>query len=570
MVALGAVGLGLALTLALNPETENTAMAQGDGGAVQPAEQDGVQAQARGPVHEAYAEPGSAPQATPVVAKKPPEPVEELPPDQKPEGDNMHWITGYWSYDIDRADFIWVSGCWRAYPPGRTWMPGHWAEATGGWQWVPGFWAETAQQQTSLLPAPPTTLDAGPSAPAPTAGSVYANGCWIYQTHRYVWRPGYWYTPRVGWVWTPARYVWTPAGYVFIDGYWDYSLETRGCLFAPVVIERRFWGRPRWIYRPACVIYQPALVCSLFVRPACGCYFFGDYFEARYRKLGFVAWVDFRIGRSCYDPLFAHCRWQYRSDRLWERNLRTVYVNRYNGTYPRPPRTFVQQTTVINNIRVNNTTYVRNVTMMAPLSRVDRTLVKLQPVPRATLAREQKASQELRALARQRQQTAAGLSRRDSGVGRMPLPHVSPALRPTPNIKAPPHPQRPVRPGPSNTRPRREPRSEPRKPLTNTEHKSPATPRPEHRQGTRIQSGPRASNPSRLRPVERPTIHSTPKPAVKEHGPAAARPRPLTRTPDRPAGMHPGNSAGHGKTHDATKSGRPIRNSAHSEKPKHD
>src|SRR5207237_486332 len=150
-----------------------------------------------------------------------------------------------------------------------------------------------------------------------------------------------------------------------------------------------------------------------------------------------------------------------------ERNLRTVYVNRYNGTYPRPPRTFVQQTTVIKNIRVNNSTYVRNVTMMAPLSRVDRTLVKLQPVPRATLVREQKASQEMRAIARQRQQTAAGLSRPSSGVGRMPLPHVSPALRPAPKIKAPPRPQRPLGPANSNPRPRSMPRSEPRKAVTN-------------------------------------------------------------------------------------------------------
>jgi hypothetical protein len=291
----------------------------------------------------------------------------------------------------------------------------------------------------------------------------------VYRTNRYVWRPGFWYTPRVGWCWTPARYIWTPCGCVFIDGYWDFALETRGCLFAPVVIERRFWGRPRWVYRPCCVIYQPALVCSLFVRPACDCYYFGDYFEARYRRLGFVAWVDFRIGRTCYDPLFSYCRWQYRGDRLWERNLRTVYVDRYKGTYPRPPRTFVQQTTVINNITINKTTNIRNVTMMAPLSRVDRTVVKLQPVPRGTWTLERKAALEQRTMARQRQQTVAGLAaNRGSGTVRMKLPQMSTAVRPAHTIKTPPHPQRPLRPA----KPIEKPRPEPRRTLPNVERKN--------------------------------------------------------------------------------------------------
>jgi hypothetical protein len=383
----------------------------------------------------------------------------------------------------------------------------------------------------------------------------------VYQTSRFVWRPGFWYTPRVGWVWTPARYVWTPCGYVFIDGYWDYSLETRGCLFAPVVIERRFWGRPHWVYRPACVIYQPALVCSLFVRPSCGCYYFGDYFEPRYRKLGFVAWVDFRIGRSCYDPLFASCRWQYRGDRLWERNLRNVYINRYNGTYPRPPRTFGQQTTVIKNININKTTYVRNVTMMAPLSRVDRTMVKLSPVPRATMAREQKAIGEMRAMARQRQQTAASLARRGPGVGRMPLPHMSAEARPAHNIKAPAHPQRPVRPSQGTTRPRPTPRPKAR---------------PEDRKSRNTtQRGPGANNSSNHQPVQRPANRATTKaaersPAVKQRGPAPARPanRPANTGRSRPAVTRPANGSGHGTSHPVTRKTTPAKNPLRSEKAK--
>jgi len=54
----------------------------------------------RGPVHEAFAgvisynpEPGV------VVTKAPPAPIEEMPPEEKPEGDNVTWIPGYWGWD---------------------------------------------------------------------------------------------------------------------------------------------------------------------------------------------------------------------------------------------------------------------------------------------------------------------------------------------------------------------------------------------------------------------------------------------------------------------------------------
>jgi hypothetical protein len=63
-----------------------------------PTPPEGEVVMARGPVHEAYAEPIELrPQATPLVEKQPPDPVDEVPPDQKPEGDNVQWIPGYWS-----------------------------------------------------------------------------------------------------------------------------------------------------------------------------------------------------------------------------------------------------------------------------------------------------------------------------------------------------------------------------------------------------------------------------------------------------------------------------------------
>ena len=93
----------------------------------------GVQVLTRGPVHEAFAETVTFdPEPGIVVPKAPPAAIEELPPDQKPEGANVTWIPGYWGWDDERSDFLWVSGIWRDLPPGRQWVPGYWGQVRPG------------------------------------------------------------------------------------------------------------------------------------------------------------------------------------------------------------------------------------------------------------------------------------------------------------------------------------------------------------------------------------------------------------------------------------------------------
>jgi hypothetical protein len=515
---LAALGLGLLLTFGAGRVTPRAAAQQGP----ELPQQEGVEPQGRGPVHEAFAEPGSArPEPLPVVAKQPPEPVNELPPDQKPDGDNVQWIPGYWTWNEETSDYLWVSGCWRAFPPGRTWMPGTWAQVASGWQWTPGYWAAAAAEETEFVPPPPANIDNGPSAPAPTSASIYVNGCWVYRTRQFVWRPGFWYTPRPGWVYVPARYVWTPCGCVFVEGYWDYPLETRGCLFAPVVIERRCWSQPRWVYRPCCVVYTRALLGSLFVRPSCGCYYFGDYFEPRYRRLGFVAWVDFRIGRFCYDPLFVSCRWQYRSDPYWERNLRTLYFDRWSGRAPRPPRTLIQQTTVINNITINRSVNVTNVTLLAPINRVDRRVLALRPVSREQLVVQRRAAREIRTISKQRQQITTRILARGpaptrptdvSRVTRVRLPRPA-AVRTNVTVKPPPL---PVKPRPAE---RKAPRSD-------------RTPHPAPKTNPAVNPGPRPMPRAEVRPNPRPTPRVEPRaqPKPMPRTEPRANPRPMPRT----------------------------------------
>src|SRR5262249_17893954 len=159
----------------------------------------------------------------------------------------------------------------------RQWVPGYWSETEQGWQWTPGLWAPAQQQQPDYVPEPPPdSLDNGPGVPAPDDNSFYVPGSWLYQSTGYVWRPGFWRAIRPGFCWTPAHYCWTPAGYCYVSGHWDYPLEDRGLLFAPVAFTEPLWSNPNWFFRPSYCVNLRGLLWSLFCRPRYCHYYFGD------------------------------------------------------------------------------------------------------------------------------------------------------------------------------------------------------------------------------------------------------------------------------------------------------
>jgi hypothetical protein len=305
----------------------------------------------RGPVHEAFAAVVSYnPEAGILVDRQPPEPIEEVPPEEKPVGEDVAWIPGYWGWDDERNDFIWVSGTWRVLPPGRAWIAGYWRQAERGWQWVSGYWEDAGRREVSYLPPPPETLERGPSAPAPSPDYAWAPGCWEWRNDRYAWRPGYWIEGRSEWVWIPSYYIWTPRGYVFVQGYWDYVPRERGLLFAPVYY--REYRRPRYEYRPSIVLNVTILSDHLFLRPRYCHYYFGDYYDSRYERSGFYATYLYQTSRFGYDPFYSHSRWEHRHDRDWDRRHREGYDYRRRHESGRPPRTW-SGSTAMANVEVN-------------------------------------------------------------------------------------------------------------------------------------------------------------------------------------------------------------------------
>jgi hypothetical protein len=454
----------------------------------EPPPPEGVEVLARGPIHEAYAEPAAEkPIPGKILTKQPPPTIEEVPPDQRPDGENVVWLPGYWSWDDDRNDYIWVSGIWRMTPPGRAWVPGTWTAAAGGWQWTPGFWSVGQLNNLQYLPQPPAPLNAVASTPAPNPGSTFVPGVWVYRETRYVWRPGYWVNYRPGWVWVPAHYVWTPAGWVFVEGYWDFELERRGLLFAPVYFSRPFWTVRTWAYHPRFCIHTDFLFGALFVRTGYSHYYFGDYFAAGYATRGFTAWINFHVG-GVYDPLFSYYRWSYRDNHEWLGGMRTLYAGRFAGSVVRPPHTLIEQNTVIKNVTVNKITNVNYINGIAPLARMNREVVSLRPVTAEQRTQFHQSARDLNTFSATRateekrivvrHQTApaahavaesvkfdrphpAEVRRLTERNTPPPAPHIAarPAARPEPAPRPQPHAEKP-----GTERPHVQPKKEEKKP----------------------------------------------------------------------------------------------------------
>jgi WXXGXW repeat (2 copies) len=337
----------------------------------------GVEVLARGPVHEAFASLTAEPQPTTAVPKKPPQPLEEMPPEEKPAGDVI-WMGGYWAWDDDRKDFLWVSGIWRTPPPNKQWVAGYWREEGDNWQWVPGFWTPVAKQdapqEVTYMPKPPAPpAVAAPGAP-PSADTFYVPGHWEWNGTLYLWRGGYWARVQPNYVWVSAHYRWTPGGYIYIAGYWDYSVKRRGVLYAPVVIDPAVVNAS-FVYTPAYAVQDTLVVDALFVRPTTCSYYFGDYYDVSYRDAGYTSCVVY--SRTNYDSIIVYERYEHREEPNWINVQINLSNDRFAGRAPVPPRTLNQQTTIVqNNIIVNNnTTNVTNNTTNNNVT-VNRTVSK--------------------------------------------------------------------------------------------------------------------------------------------------------------------------------------------------
>lgn len=304
-----------------------------------------VAIQTRGPVHEAFADLATfdpAPDAE--TAREPPAAVEEWPPEERPAGENAQWIAGYWAWDDEPGAYLWVSGVWRVAPPAHRWIAGYWGRGLVGWRWVRGFWFKDdvgATGEVTYYAAPPASLESGPSSPRPDSSYDWAPGSWAWRDSRYVWRPGDWFVGDPDWIWVAAQYRWTPAGVVFVESHWDYPLERRGVLYAPVVFLH---PAPVYRYRPIVAVDLGLLSVHLFSRPSRHHYYFGDWYAADDWNRGIYPTFAFNMSVYGYDPVYQHRRWTHRrNERAFEDSVREDFHRYRDGERARPPRSFAAQ-----------------------------------------------------------------------------------------------------------------------------------------------------------------------------------------------------------------------------------
>ena len=274
---------------------------------------DGAYAMMRGPVHEAFAEQFSADSSpSDVVNKEAPAPIDEQPPNFKPEGDNIEWISGYWGWDVESDDYVWVTGIWRNVPPHQQWIPGYWSQVSDGWQWISGFWTSTTAEELIYIPVPPETIDNGPSSPPPGADYFWIPGSWQYDQGQFVWQAGFWAQAQDNWVWVPNRYISTPSGCLYREGFWDYEVDTRGTVFCPMTFRTGYSQS----FRPQYVVeVGPYWLANLFVTPGFNHYCFGNYYGYQGNRQIFP-WVNYHQHSRNFDPLFSYYAYQSRNTNL--------------------------------------------------------------------------------------------------------------------------------------------------------------------------------------------------------------------------------------------------------------
>jgi len=310
----------------------------------------------RGPLHEAFASAHQAdPQPSALVFKSPPELIDEVPPEYKPEGNSVQWISGYWAWDDAQSDFIWISGIWRDTPPDRRWVPGYWNAEGDGYRWISGIWTEEAQLELGYLPEPPASIDQGPSTTAPGEEYFYVPGNWTHQEGTYRWFAGHWQPLVENWIWIPSRYVWTPNGCVYQSGYWDYEVQNRGTCFAPVQFTQPVYLANNYSYRPSFAInLNIDFMTHLFVRQQCGHYFYGDWYASNFNHVRYRPWVSYSSHFRSYDPLLTYYRCRRSS---FDRRYNVIqYLTRQHNFYVnnrdyRPRPTYRSQHKHVNNIK---------------------------------------------------------------------------------------------------------------------------------------------------------------------------------------------------------------------------
>ena len=250
------------------------------------------------------------PQPTQAVPGEPPQPINEVPADVRPDSPDAEWLPGYWGWDAESKQFVWISGSWRLPPPGTRWVPGYWTAGAAGAQRVPGFWVAADTQQVSYLPAPPAYQDEGVDPASPPSPDVFwVPGYWAWANGKYGWEAGYWARMVQNWMWIAAR--------LRMDAEW-----LRFCRRPLGLSDRPAWNafQPRGFSNSALsagefqlqpwLPRRPGAARGQFVRRSgLPGLLLWRLLRTQYAQAGIYPWYAVGTGPYLYDPIFAYRGW---------------------------------------------------------------------------------------------------------------------------------------------------------------------------------------------------------------------------------------------------------------------
>ncbi len=422
----------------------------GDSGQIEIGVESEYETLTRGPLHEAFAEPIVAnPEPGFIVLQSPPPPINEIAPEFRPDGEEVIWISGYWGWDEQREDFIWISGVYRVPPEGHIWIPGYWNPVDEGWQWVQGFWIEETMEAISYLPPPPETIEVGPTSPSPGPDYFYVPGHWtltdyanvssgvaVYDPSGYVWSAGYWHPLQSDLVWIPAHVVWTPRGCVYVNGYWDQRLPMRGLCFAPVAIPQVVSRRPGWSLRPNVVLNAQLILHNLFVQPRYNHYLFGDYYGLPSGRRNVVPAYVYHQSRGSYDPLISfYSAYNARQGQDMIRWYGNQFTDLSRNPAKRPPQIWTGNN--FNSDRLDNSPGRNKAGIAHTLDQVNQLGLGMSVLPVTAILQQEitKRDQQQKQFARNREETERKRLPQDAiadvtrALPKLALPKLDPVIR---------------------------------------------------------------------------------------------------------------------------------------------
>jgi len=135
----------------------------------------------------------------------------------------------------------------------------------------------------------------------------------------------------------------TPRGFIFSPGHWDHDLENRGVLFTPAYFPPAVRLRAGFVFSPGICVDLGMLTLNLFVYPRYNHYYFGDYFDDTYSRMGIFPWFKCQSVHTWYDPLFVYDRWHSRNtEPNWARQQAREFQLRHDHADLRPARTYTE------------------------------------------------------------------------------------------------------------------------------------------------------------------------------------------------------------------------------------